>query len=73
MAKWRVYGEVNVGVTITVEADSEEAAIDAAYEEFDGLSGYAGNGGSGKLVGTTCSNAYLSPDGEVEFTETEPA
>jgi hypothetical protein len=71
--KYRVYGSVSVGVTIKVEAESEEAAIEAAYSEFPGLSGYCGNGGTDKLVGVYDSAVSLDAGySEVEFTEAEP-
>jgi hypothetical protein len=69
--KFRVYGTTVVNVTIEVEADNEAAAIEAAYQEFGGLTGYAGNGGMGKLVGTSDQNVSLDPDDHVEFTEAE--
>jgi hypothetical protein len=71
--KFRVYGTTVVNVAIEVEADNEAAAIEAAYQEFGGLTGYAGNGGMGKLVGTYDSNINLEPDDHVEFTDVEPA
>lgn len=74
MKKWKVYGTARVGVTVTVEAETAEEAIDAAYDEFNGLTGYAGNGGTGKLVGTSSSNVSLDANGgETEFTEADEA
>lgn len=71
--KFRVYGEVSVGVVMEVEADSADEAIDIAHSDFIGLTGYAGNGGTGKLIGTTQQNVRLEADGEVEFHEAERA
>ena len=72
--KWNVYGSVNVWVTVEVEADSEQEAIENAEREFGALTGYAGNGGSGKLVGTSESNVSLDVgDSCGEFTDAEPA
>jgi len=71
--KFRVYGFVPVGITVEVDAEDESEAIDMAYESFGGLHGYAGNGGTGKLIGTSDRNVFLDSDGEVEFTEAERA
>lgn len=71
--KYRVYGSVPVSVTITVEAESEEAAIEAAYNEFPGLTSYCGNGGIDQLVGVYDDAVSLGACGaESEFTEAEP-
>jgi len=70
MKKWTVYGNCVVGVAVTVSAETEEEAIEAAYDEFDGLTGYVGNGGIGdKLVGVNNSAVSLSTGGDYEFTE----
>jgi hypothetical protein len=71
--KFTVYGSVPVSVCMTVEADTEEAAIEAAYEEFPGLSGYVGNGGTDQLVGVCDRRVSLDAGGEPEFTDAEPA
>lgn len=71
--KYTVYGTTTISVMVEVEADDEESAIDAAYNEFDGLTGYAGNGGTGKLVGTSNRNVSLDPGEGVEFTTVEAA
>lgn len=72
--KFNVYGSVKVWVTIEVEADDEQHAIEVAKNEFGGLTGYAGNGGMGKLVGTSESNVTLDVgDDYGDFTEAEPA
>lgn len=71
--KYNVYGSVKVWVTIEVEADDAEHAIEVAYDEFGGLSGYAGNGGLDKLVGTNDRNVSLDVgDSDADFTEAEP-
>jgi len=70
--KFKVYGTVKVGVTVTVDADDEESAIEAAYEEFGGLSGYIGNGGSDQLVGVHNPNVSLDVgEDEGDFIEAE--
>lgn len=69
--KFRVYGTIAISVTVEIEAEDADEAIERAYEEFGGLTGYAGNGGPGKLVGTSQRNVTLDPDGEPDFTEAE--
>lgn len=72
MKKWTVYGSATIGVCVTVSAETEEDAIEAAYDEFDGLQGYVGNGGIGdKLVGVNNSAVSLSVDGDYEFASAE--
>ena len=71
--KFRVYGTTTVDVTIEVEAEDEESAIEVAYQEFGGLTGYAGNGGTRKLVGTSDRNVSLDTSDYVEFTDCERA
>ena len=66
MAKFRVYGNVYVCVCIEVEADDIDDAKEVADNQFHGLDGYAGNGGVGKLVGTSQDNEW------VEVTEGPP-
>jgi hypothetical protein len=51
MSLWRVYGSIVVPVQIVVEAEDDLAAFDQAGEQWPGLRGYAGNGGSGRLIG----------------------
>lgn len=71
--KFVVYGTVQVGVTIEVEAEDKDDAIEVASNEFGGLTGYAGNGGMGKLVGTTQKGVTLDAgDDYGDFTEAEP-
>lgn len=60
MAKWEVNCAIPVFLTITVDADSEEQAIDAAMEAAS-LGSYVGNGGIDKLIGTSKSNVSLEP------------
>lgn len=50
--KYRVHGSVTIGVSMVVEADSEEEALETANEEWPGLTNYAGNGARGsRLLG----------------------
>lgn len=69
--KYSVHGTTTVSVTVEVEADDEESAIEAAYDEFSGLTSYAGNGGHNKLVGTSSRNVFIFPCDDVDFTEAE--
>jgi hypothetical protein len=54
-----------------VEADSKEDAIEAAYAEWPGMTGYCGNGGNDKLVGVYGENASVEPSDDVEFDSAE--
>lgn len=72
MPKYRVYGSVSISVAVEVEADDKDAAIEAAYENFGGLTNYAGNGGIDKLVGVYEENVSIETDGsEPVFTDAE--
>ena len=71
MAKFRVYGVVQVTVWTEVEAEDSESAKEVADEYFGGVSGYCGNGGSDKLIGV-CGDDGISADFECpEWTEVE--
>ncbi len=67
MKKYKVWGIAKVNVYQIVEAENKEDAIEAANQGFQGLSGYCGNGGSDKLVGTYDSNCGL----DVDYVEAE--
>lgn len=69
--KYRVSGNLQVSVGITVEAESEEEAIKKAYEEFGGVDNYCGNGGMDKLIGVEGDEEWIEADGIVEFTSAE--
>ena len=69
--KYRVIGNIQVSVGITVEAESEEEAIQKAYEEFGGVRDYCGNGGTDKLIGVDGSTEWIEADGIVEFNSAE--
>lgn len=71
MPIYRVYGNVNVGVTIEVQADNEEQAIEKADLEFDQLEAYTGNGGHDKIVGTSQDNVSLEVGDVVIYTNAE--
>ena len=67
MKKWTVTGRAEVVVSITIEAETAEEAIELAGSEFDGIHAYAGNGGLDKLIGVNKHNEAIFVDGEVEF------
>lgn len=72
MANYCVYGLATATVTITVEADSPEEALEKANDQFGGVSGYAGNGGMGdKLIGVSGWNETIQYDDSPEFTDVE--
>jgi hypothetical protein len=74
MSQWRVYGYVPVDVVMVVEAEDAESAIAAAYEQFPGLSNYAGNGSTDQLVGVHDRSVSLDAGyGEPNFSEADPA
>lgn len=65
--KYDVHGVVPVVVHITVEAESEEQAIEIAGKKFKGVHEYMGNNGYDKLIGVEGSNESITIDGDVEF------
>lgn len=69
--KYRVIGTIQVSVGITVEAENEDDAIQKAYEEFGGVTGYCGNGGIDKLIGVDGDTEWIEADGIVEFNDVE--
>lgn len=71
MPIYRVYGNVNVGVTIEVQAESKEEAIEIAENEFSELVPFAGNGGMDRLVGTDLDNVSLETGDVVIYTSAE--
>ncbi len=71
--RFRVHGIVTVPVSIDVQADSSEDAIEEAYQNWPSIEGYAGNGAiSGKLVGTAEEGVWVwGSDDEPTFSEAE--
>lgn len=69
--KHRVIGNIQVSVGIIVEAENEDEAIQNAYEEFGGVNGYCGNGGTDKLIGVDGDTEWIEADGIVEFNDVE--
>lgn len=75
MKRYTVYGSVTIGVTMTVEASSEDEAIEVAERDWPGLSNYCGNGGTNQLVGVYDASVSLDSGWSdcPEFTEAEEA
>lgn len=78
--KKKVYGRVYVTVSKELEIDNSELTdlddqevedmfIEKAINEFGGISGFVGNGGTDKLIGVTEDGESIHDDGEVEFFE----
>lgn len=51
MAKYKVSGTIEIGVSIIVSAKDEESAQDKAFEQFDGLELMADNSIGSKQTG----------------------
>lgn len=64
MPKYEVTCAIPVFLTITVEAEDDEAAEEEA-SPYMSLTSYAGNGGSHRLVGTYSSHVSISPGDEI--------
>lgn len=74
MKKYIVSGKVTAFISVKIEAENEEEAIEKAYEECPGPMNFVGNGGCDKLIGvrdTDSANVSIASDDEVEYTEVE--
>lgn len=71
MKKYIVTGKVTAFITVEIEAESKEEAIEMAYEECSCPTSFVGNGGYDKLIGVDGDNVSISCDDEVEYTEVE--
>lgn len=71
MKKYIVTGKVTAFISVEIEAESKEEAIEMAYEECSGPMAFVGNGGYDKLIGVDGSNVSIVCDNEVEYTEVE--
>lgn len=70
MKKVKVYGKVIAWVGVEIEVDdnaTEDDIIDKAYDEFEGVSSYYGNGGTDKLIGVSASNHSIEVTEGIEF------
>lgn len=74
MKKYIVSGEVTAYISVELEAESKEEAIEMAYEECSGPMNFVGNGGTDKLIGvcdTDSATVSINCDEEIEYTEAE--
>lgn len=76
MKRYRVFGNTNIVVTTVIEVpDDEELTAEdiyaRAYDEFEGISSFCGNGGTDKLIGVNSSEDTIDADNEVEFDDYE--
>ena len=72
MKKFYVNGSVEIGVTIEVEAETKEEAIEKAYEQMPYLQNFCGNGGTDQIVGVYDKSVSLCSDySEPTFTEAD--
>lgn len=63
MKTYLVEGTAQVLVSIEVEAESQDEAIEVAYDMQIDLDSYCGNGGMNKLVGTSLDECGVYPMG----------
>lgn len=74
MKKYIVSGEVTAYISVELEAESKEEALEMAYEECSGPMNFVGNGGTDKLIGvcdTDSATVSINCDEEIEYTEAE--
>ena len=69
--KYRVYGYAEVEVTIDVEADNEDEALEVALDSRFYLSSFCGNGGTDKLIGVDGEDESVYPIGEIRYERAE--
>lgn len=65
--KYTVLGNTQITVSVVVEANSREEAIEKASREFTGISEFVGNGGFDKLIGVYRQNESITADEPVVF------
>lgn len=75
MKRYRVFGNTNIVVSTVIEVpDDEELTEDEiyarAYDAFEGVIPFAGNGGD-KLIGVNGEEDTIDADNEVEFDDYE--
>ena len=69
--KYFVRAVVPAFLTVEVEAEDKESAIELALDDMS-LCNFAGNGGTDKIIGTTSENVSIEAgdmplDGEIKF------
>lgn len=69
MKKYKVYGTIEVQVTKEVWANSEDEAIEKAYDELPTLTSYCGNGGYDKLVGAEEEGETVEVFDDIEYND----
>lgn len=70
--KYVVLGNTQVTVSVEVEANSQEEAIQKAKKKFKGIHPYLGNGGDMKLIGVEGVNETIAADEPVVFDDVMP-
>lgn len=73
MKKLAVFKQT-VFITVEIEVPenaTEEEMTDIAYDSFDGMSEYAGNGGMDKIVGVREENQRVELSDEIDFVNIE--
>lgn len=71
MKKYRVFGKFTGYVSTEVEAENAGEAVEKAYEEFNGIRSYAGNGGWDKLIGVSGAKETIDFESEIEWEQPE--
>lgn len=66
--KYVVFGVTEITVSIEVEAENENEALEKADKQFKGIHSYAGNGGD-KLIGVEGKSETIAADAPVEFND----
>ena len=70
MTTVNVYLKQSVSIKVELEVPelmTEKEIVEKAFNEFDGLTAYAGNGGMDKLVGVSGSNISIEPCEDLEL------
>ena len=70
--KYNVKGKTVVDVYLEVEAESEEEAIETAYDQLNELTFFTSDGAYGKMVGVREEEATLDLDDGIEWTSARP-
>jgi hypothetical protein len=74
MPKFLVCGTVICGVSIEVDADTKEEALEIAPEIFGGVHSYCGNGScGGKLIGVAREGETINCEAEITWNHVENA
>ena len=76
MKRYRAFGNTNIVITTVIEVpDNEELTkeeiLARAYDTFEGVASFVGNGGTDKLIGVCGEEDTIGADNEVEFDDFE--